>query len=165
MAICAVNIGYKERKRAVATACESFQSGTQTWRTEGCLLWTFFFDLLISCTLPTFQSGTGSKIKAPHMIILLKFSLNFTCLRSTDPGGGIGYVPSLNSQSNFFCWILKFFFINLSCLYFVYCFFSFKNLPNYSLFVGPWSMLLHLNVVIRWQQVFFKDLAKTATNL
>src|SRR5204863_7301075 len=39
-----------------------------------------------------------------------KNPLNSTCLRSTDPGGGIGYVPFSNSQSNFFCWIYEVFF-------------------------------------------------------
>ena len=39
-----------------------------------------------------------------------KNPLNFTCLRSTDPGGGIGYVSSLNSQSNFFLLDFEIFF-------------------------------------------------------
>ena len=50
-----------------------------------------------------------------------KNPLNFTCLRSTDLGGGIGYVPSLNSQSNFFCWIFEVFFISSSCLFCLSC--------------------------------------------
>ena len=85
-----------------------------------------------------------------------KNPLNFTCLRSTDPGGGIGYVPSLNSQSNFFCWILKFFFINSSCLYFVYCFFSFKICQISFYLYGPDQCCCTSTLVIRWQQVFLK---------
>ena len=74
-------------KCTVPTACESFQSGIQTWRMEGGLLWTSFLAYLLCNT--------------SFMRVTSRSFFVYPCLRSTDSGGGIGYTPSLNSKSNF----------------------------------------------------------------